>query len=52
LNRELTARRRDGQADRRTIASPTELIAVIAEEFGIDLPATTRFPSELLDWSA
>jgi N-hydroxyarylamine O-acetyltransferase len=42
-NRELTIRHRDGSADKRTIESPDALVTVLAEQFGLVLPAETRF---------
>lgn len=52
LNRELTVRRRDGHVDRRVVASPDELLTVLAESFGLSFAAGTRFPCDALDWSA
>jgi N-hydroxyarylamine O-acetyltransferase len=49
-NRELAVRERDGQADRRALASPDELLAVLAEQFGLVFPPGTRFPCDALDW--
>jgi hypothetical protein len=45
-------RRRDGHADRQVIASPDELLAVLADRFGLAFPAGTRFACEALDWPA
>lgn len=50
LNRELSVRERDGRAERRLIESPDELLAVLAEHFGLVFPAGTRFPCPALDW--
>jgi N-hydroxyarylamine O-acetyltransferase len=50
LNRELTVRQRDGQAERRILASPDELLAVLEEKFGLSFTARTRFQCEALDW--
>jgi N-hydroxyarylamine O-acetyltransferase len=50
LNRELTVRGRDGRADRRLLASPDELLATLAEHFGLVFPPGTRFPCPALDW--
>jgi len=50
LNRELTVRQRDGRAEHHTIASPDELLDVLAERFGLKFPAGTRFTCEALDW--
>ncbi|MCE9572677.1 MAG: arylamine N-acetyltransferase [Deltaproteobacteria bacterium] len=49
LNRELTIRRR-GVAETRTIDSPAELLAVLAEHFGLHFPAGTTFACPALDW--
>jgi N-hydroxyarylamine O-acetyltransferase len=50
LNRELTVRGRDGQVERHTIASPDELLVVLATRFGLRFPEGTRFVCEGLDW--
>ena len=50
LNRELTVRQRDGHSERRELATPDELLVVLAEHFGLHFPAGTRFPCEVLDW--
>jgi N-hydroxyarylamine O-acetyltransferase len=50
LNRELTVRGRDGQVERRMLASPDELLAVLADSFGLVFPAGTRFACDALDW--
>jgi N-hydroxyarylamine O-acetyltransferase len=52
VNRELTTRRRDGSADYQTLTSPDELLAVLAERFGLHFPAGTRFSCDALDWPA
>ena len=52
LNRELTVRRRDGQAERRVLASPDELLEVLLEQYGLAFPSGTRFPCDGLDWPA
>jgi N-hydroxyarylamine O-acetyltransferase len=52
LNRELTVRQRDGRAERRVVASPDELLVVLAEHFGLLFPAGTRFLCDALDWPA
>ena len=51
LNRELSVRGRDGHAERHTIATPAELLAVLAERFGLAFPTGTEFPCAALDWS-
>lgn len=50
LNRELTVRQRDGRTERTSIADPDQLLAVLAERFGLRFPAGTRFPCPALDW--
>jgi len=50
LNRELAIRGRDGHAERRTLATPDELLDVLAERFGLVFPAGTRFACPALDW--
>jgi len=52
LNRELSMRGRDGRAERRVIASPDELLDVLAEYFGLQFAAGTLFPCDALDWRA
>jgi N-hydroxyarylamine O-acetyltransferase len=52
LNRELSLRDRAGHAERRVIDSPDELLAVLADHFGLAFPAGTRFPCDALDWPA
>jgi N-hydroxyarylamine O-acetyltransferase len=49
LNRELTLRR-GGDVVTRTIASPPELLALLAEHFGLRFPAGTEFTCPALDW--
>jgi N-hydroxyarylamine O-acetyltransferase len=51
LNRELTVRR-DGVADTRVLQSPDELLAVLAEQFGLTFPQGTEFACPALDWPA
>jgi N-hydroxyarylamine O-acetyltransferase len=43
VNRELTRRTHDGAATTTTITSAAQLLAVLADDFGIHLPAETRF---------
>jgi N-hydroxyarylamine O-acetyltransferase len=52
LNRELTLRERDGSATHRMIETPDELLAVLADQFGLVFPPGTRFPCPALDWPA
>ena len=50
LNRELAIRDRDGEAERCMLGSPDELLAVLADDFGLAFPAGTRFACPALDW--
>ena len=43
LNHEFTIRHADGRADKRVIATPDELLAILAEHFGLHFPPGTRF---------
>ena len=43
LNCEFTLRHGDGQMEKREIATPEELLEVLARDFGLHLPAGTRF---------
>jgi N-hydroxyarylamine O-acetyltransferase len=43
LNREFTIRRADGTVLRRELATPEELLDVLAEHFGLHFSRTTRF---------
>jgi N-hydroxyarylamine O-acetyltransferase len=52
LNRELTLRGRDGHATHRTLATPDELLTVLADHFGLAFPSGTRFTCDALDWPA
>jgi len=52
LNRELRVRRRDGTADVHVIETPDELLAVLAERFGLAFAPGTRFRCDALDWPA
>ena len=51
LNRELTLRHRSGEAQVRPIDTPTELVCVLNEEFGLRFASDTIFPCDALDWS-
>lgn len=51
-NRMLTIRRGDGDAEHRPIDTPDELLAILAEHFGLVFPASTRFSCDALDWPA
>ena len=50
LNRAFT-RREEGSAETRLLASPSELLDVLAEEFGLHFPRETRFICPALDWA-
>lgn len=51
LNRAFTVRdRTGGHVVDRTIATPDELLDILAEHFGLAFPAGTRFPCTGLDW--
>ena len=50
LNREFTIRQSDGRAEKRELATPEELLAVLAEQFGLHFPAGTRFGAPGLQW--
>jgi arylamine N-acetyltransferase len=50
LNRTLTIRRRGGAATSHEIASPAELLVILAEHFGLHFPAGTEFTCPALDW--
>lgn len=43
FNREFTTRYADGRVEKRSLATPEELLAVLAEYFGLHFPAGTRF---------
>jgi N-hydroxyarylamine O-acetyltransferase len=43
LNREFTVRGGDGRATTRNLASPDELLEIMATHFGLHFPAGTRF---------
>jgi N-hydroxyarylamine O-acetyltransferase len=43
LNHEFTTRQADGTAEIRAIASPEELLAILAKNFGLRFPFGTRF---------
>lgn len=50
FNREFTRRHRDGRAEKRTLATPDELLAVLAEHFNLSFPAGTRFGPPGAPW--
>jgi N-hydroxyarylamine O-acetyltransferase len=43
LNHEFTIRYADGRVEKRAIGSPNELLAILAEYFGLQFPPDTRF---------
>jgi N-hydroxyarylamine O-acetyltransferase len=51
LNREVSVRGRDGLAQTHRIPSHVALLEVLAERFGLRLPADTRLDCAGLDWS-
>lgn len=51
VNRELTLRDSGGDARSRVIATPDELLAVLAEHFDLRFAAGTRFVCAALEWS-
>lgn len=51
-DRDLTERARDGLAQVTRIADHAQLVAVLAERFGIVLPADTQLAWPGLDWTA
>ncbi len=50
FNREYTERHRDGRADKRELATPDELLAVLADHFDLPFPAGTRFGAPGVPW--
>lgn len=52
LNREFTVRYRDGRVERRTLDTPDELLAVLAQHFGLRFPPGTRFGQPGSPWPA
>ena len=51
LNREFTRRGRDGVGHTTLLRDETELLEVLAREFGLQFAAGTRFPAPWIDWS-
>lgn len=49
-NGEFTVRRVGGAAEKRPISSPDELLAILAEHFGLHFPAGTRFGPPGSSW--
>lgn len=52
FNREFTVRDRDGLAEKREIASPAELLTLLARHFDLHFPASTRFNPPAAPWPA
>ncbi len=52
LNREFTERDRSGEAKTRELRSEAELLAALAEHFGLHLPEGSRLSCAGLDWPA
>ena len=52
LNNEFTIRQADGRAEKRLIATPDELLAILAEHFGLHFPPGTRFGAPGSPWPA
>jgi N-hydroxyarylamine O-acetyltransferase len=46
LNRDFAVRYADGHVEQRTLTSPEELLAVLAQIFGLEFPPGTRFGSD------
>jgi len=49
-DREFTVRQRDGRSEKRELATPDELLAVLATEFGLQFSAGTRFDAPGIIW--
>ena len=52
LNHEFTLRHADGRAEKRELATPDELLDVLARHFGLHFPAGTRFGPPGSPWPA
>lgn len=52
FNREFTTRWTDGRMEQQLLASPAELLDVLAGTFGLHFPAGTRFTAPALVWPA
>jgi len=50
LNRNVTTRRRNGEVETRVLATPADLLDVLAADFGLHFPAGTTFSCQALDW--
>lgn len=50
LNREFTIRWTDGRVEKRSLATPDELLAVLSEYFSLSFPPGTRFPAPATVW--
>lgn len=49
-NRELTVRDRSGEAQTRTLSTPSELLTTLADQFGLNFDPGTAFKCDALDW--
>jgi N-hydroxyarylamine O-acetyltransferase len=52
LNREFTVRRPGDRSETRLIETPEALLAILAENFGLNFPPGTRFGSPGSPWPA
>jgi N-hydroxyarylamine O-acetyltransferase len=52
LNHEFTVRHGDGRVETRALQTPAELLAVLAEHFGLHFPPDTRFGPPGSPWPA
>jgi N-hydroxyarylamine O-acetyltransferase len=50
VNRELRIRQRDGRTEVRELETPADLLAALAEHFGLRFPPETRFQCPGLTW--
>ncbi|MBP6508176.1 MAG: arylamine N-acetyltransferase [Opitutaceae bacterium] len=50
FNREFTTRWTDGRVEQRTLASPDELLDVLATHFNLHFPSGTHFNAPALQW--
>jgi len=50
LNREFSTRFADGRVEKRTLATPEELLEVLAGFFGLHFPPDTRFGQPGAPW--
>ena len=52
INSEFTIRHADGRAEKRSITTPDELLAILADHFDLHFPAGTRFGAPGGPWPA